>query len=247
MPPIRAVLFDLDRTLVDLEGAIRIGIEAHLLDLGLPFSPEEYARWKEYEEEFVTRFVIGELTLKEQRRARVRAMTRAAELADDDADAWFEGFHTRMHAAQRTFEDTGPALEALAVHDHLKIGIVTNMETGYQLAKLANVGLHADRFDCVLGLDLLPAPKPEPAAFLAGCAAVGTDPAETLFVGDEPYIDAVGARDAGLRSVWLDRTGRAAQIDPAELAGIDVVSSLAELADLGDYTDLTGPKLISER
>lgn len=232
MPPIRAVLFDLDRTLVDIEGAIRAAIEAHLLDLGLPFEAAEYDRWKGYEDEFVARFVAGELTHQEQRRARVRAMARAPQLTDDEADAWFEGYHSRARAGQRTFEDTVPALEALAVHDHLKVGIVTNMETGYQLAKLENVGLDADRFDCILGKDLLPAPKPDPGAFLAGCAAVGADPAQTLFVGDEPYIDAVGARDAGLRSVWLDRTGRSAGIDPAHLAGIETVTSLAELSDL---------------
>jgi putative hydrolase of the HAD superfamily len=232
MPPIRAVLFDLDRTLVDIESAIRTAIEAHLLDLGLPYNPGEYDRWKSYETEFVDRFVVGELTFQEQRRARVRAMVRAPQLADDEADAWFEGFHQRMWAGQRAFEDTVPILEALAGFEGLKVGIVTNMETEYQLDKLTHAGLAPDRFDCVLGKDRLPGPKPDPGAFLAGCAAVGAEPAECLFVGDEPYIDAVGARDAGLRSVWLDRTGRAALIDPADLAGIETVTSLAQLVSL---------------
>jgi putative hydrolase of the HAD superfamily len=232
MPLIRAVLFDLDRTLVDNEGAIRGAIEAHLLDLGLPFGPGEYDRWKGYEEEFVGRFIAGELTFQDQRRARARAMARSPQFTDDEADVWFSGFHSRVHAGQKAFDDTVPILEALAELDGLKVGIVTNMETEYQLEKLAHVGLVADRFDCVLGKDRLPAPKPDPGAFLAGCAAVGAEPAECLFVGDEPYIDAVGARDAGLRSVWLDRTGRAARIDPADLAGIATVTGLADVARL---------------
>ena len=207
MPPIRAVLFDLDRTLVDIESAIRSAIEAHLLALGLPAGPGEYERWKGYEEEFVGRFVAGELDFADQRRARARAMSRSPGLTDEEADAWFGGFFTLMRAAQRAFEDTVPALDALARVDGLKVGIVTNMETPFQLEKLAAAGLPGERFDCVLGKDLLPAPKPDPRAFRTGCAAVGADPAETLFVGDEPYIDAVGARDAGLRPVWLDRTG----------------------------------------
>jgi putative hydrolase of the HAD superfamily len=232
MPPIRAVLFDLDRTLVDIESAIRAAIEAHLLDLGLPYTQSEYDRWKAYETEYVERFVAGELTFQDQRRARVRAMTRAPRLSDDEADLWFEGFHARMRAGQRAFEDTVPILEALAEYEGLKVGIVTNMETEYQLDKLAKAGLPADRFDCILGKDLLPAPKPHPGAFLTCCAAVGAHPAECLFVGDEPYIDAVGARDAGLQSVWLDRTGRAAQIDPAHLTGIETVTGLAQLVSL---------------
>ena len=84
MPLIRAVLFDLDRTLVDIESAIRSAIEAHLLSLGQPAGPAEYMRWKGYEEEFVTRFVAGELGLQEQRRCRARAMTRLPELSDDE-------------------------------------------------------------------------------------------------------------------------------------------------------------------
>ena len=232
MTAIRAVLFDLDRTLVDLEAATRAAIEAHLLALGRPAGPDEYVRWKGYEEEFVGRFVAGELSLTEQRRARARAMSRAPQLADAAADAWFDAFHQRLVANHRAFEDTVPALEALAAHEGLKVGIVTNMDTEYQLEKLAIVGLAPERFDCVLGKDLLPAPKPAPGAFLAGCGALGVAPQETMFVGDEPYIDAVGARDAGLRAVWLDRTGRAARLDPAALAGIEIVTGLAGLAAL---------------
>lgn len=232
MPPIRAVLFDLDRTLVDIESAIRAAIEAHLLDLGLPYTPSEYDRWKSYETEFVERFVNGELTFQDQRRARVRAMANTPEMPDEEADVWFEGFHHRMRAGQRAFEDTVPILEALAEREGLKVGIVTNMDTDYQLDKLAQAGLAPDRFDCILGKDRLPAPKPDPGAFLTGCEAVGVAPAECLFVGDEPYIDAVGARDAGLRPVWLDRTGRAARIDPADLVGVEIVTGLAQLVSL---------------
>jgi putative hydrolase of the HAD superfamily len=232
MPPIRAVLFDLDRTLVDIEHAIRSAIEAHLLALGQPAGPAEYERWKGYEEEFVGRFVAGELGFQEQRRRRARAMARAPQLTDEEADEWFDGFYRRTRGAQRVFEDTVPTLEALAEREGLKVGIVTNMDTEYQLDKLGTVGLRPDRFDCVLGKDLLPAPKPDPGAFLTGCAALGVEPAETLFVGDEPFIDAVGARDAGLRAVWLDRTGRAGLIDPAELAGVEIVTGLAGLLEL---------------
>jgi len=232
MSPIRAVLFDLDRTLVDIESGIRSAIEGHLLALGQPAGPGEYARWKEYEEEFVTRFVAGELGFQEQRRCRARAMARSPEMTDDEADLWFEGFHQRMTAGHRLFEDTAPTLDELALRDDLKIGIVTNMLTVYQLEKLGRVGLEAERFDCVLGLDLLPAAKPDAGAFLAGCAALGARPGETLFVGDEPFTDAVGARDAGLRGIWLDRTGRAEQFEVGELDGIEVIESLAAVVGM---------------
>jgi putative hydrolase of the HAD superfamily len=50
----------------------------------------------------------------------------------------------------------------------------------------------------------IPWTKPHPAAFRAAMAAVGaTDPARCVFVGDRPFDDIFGARQAGMRAVLL--------------------------------------------
>jgi putative hydrolase of the HAD superfamily len=191
--------------LIDLEQAIRLGIEGHLASLGLPFDAEVYTRWKRLEVFHVQQYVDGRAGFQEQRRSRARGMSES-RLSDAEADAWFDGFHSRMEAEQQLFDDVEAALAYVETELRVPIGIVTNMDTPYQLGKLTRVGLSAERFNCFLGLDTLPAPKPHPEAFLHACAALGVEAGpQVLFIGDDLNADALGARSAGLRGVWLDR------------------------------------------
>ncbi|MGH9057368.1 MAG: HAD family hydrolase [Acidimicrobiales bacterium] len=71
--------------------------------------------------------------------------------------------------------------------------------------------------------------KPHPSAYLDVLEALGVqDPASAVFVGDRLYDDVWGARQAGLRAVWL-RNPRAPYFD-AEPDG--VIDSLSELPAL---------------
>ena len=49
--------------------------------------------------------------------------------------------------------------------------------------------------------------KPHQAGFLKVCEIAGTDPSETLHIGDHPDSDVNGARLAGFQSMWIRRNG----------------------------------------
>ena len=227
---IDAVLFDLDDTLVDHSGPVRTALLAHLERVA-PEAPaeESYRAWRRLENLHYGRYLAGELDWQGQRRERVRDMLRwlghPAPRDDAEADAWFSGVLVGMEAAFAVFADTLEALQRLA---HVRTGVVTNNQTENTAVKMAKVGL-GDRFPVVLcaGTDL-PA-KPDPAIFLAGCRAVGSEPARTAYVGDRLRVDAVGARDAGLVGVWLDRHGDGTREVPP---GIERVTSLHGVVDL---------------
>lgn len=229
MTAIKAVLFDVDDTLFDYHGASRAGILGYLAALGEAADDAAYARWLDLERTAYTRFLAQELTFLGQRRERARAMAARA-LSDAEADAWFDGYRAHFEAAWTTFPDVHAALTALAGY---RLGVLSNSDTAYQRDKLARLGL-GEVFDVVLGTDLAGAAKPEPAAFLAGCAALGTDPAETAYVGDLLDVDAFGAAAAGLRGVWLDRSSAAgpAAATAMPVAGVVRVASLGELPAL---------------
>ncbi len=55
--------------------------------------------------------------------------------------------------------------------------------------------------------------KPAPDIFLAACAELGIAPAEAVYVGDDVLLDVQGAQQAGLRAVWLNRTGSTVHLD----------------------------------
>jgi putative hydrolase of the HAD superfamily len=152
---------------------------------------------------------------------------------DDEADEWFDEYRTRMESELRLFDDTLAALHHIEHVLQVPTGIITNMDTDYQLSKMAAVGLPVDRFACVLGTDRIPAPKPHRDAFLAACRELGIDPGpEVVYVGDEPRTDALGAHLAGLRGVWLDRPDAFTSADPAPPEWIERITSLADLPAL---------------
>ena len=47
--------------------------------------------------------------------------------------------------------------------------------------------------------------KPDPRIFHDACRHVGVDPQRVLHVGDDPLLDLVAARSAGLQAAWLRR------------------------------------------
>ncbi len=49
--------------------------------------------------------------------------------------------------------------------------------------------------------------KPDPAIFAGALRLGGATAAATVFVGDSPVYDVAGAKAAGMRAIWVNRTG----------------------------------------
>ncbi|CAQ02945.1 HAD family hydrolase [Clavibacter sepedonicus] len=226
---LRLVLLDLDDTLVDHRGAVAEGITAHAAARGLLDAEDATAAdravglWRDLEEEHYHRYLAGELDFQGKRRARVRGFLAAMgspdadDLTDDDAatDAWFAGYLTGYAAAWRTLPGAHDALDEIERrHPGVRLGIVTNGERSQQEPKIAAVGLTARLAPVVCSGDLDFA-KPDPRIFHLACAEAGVDPADAVMVGDRLRTDALGAADAGLGGVWLDRGGRSRIVAPA--------------------------------
>jgi len=218
---IRAVCFDLDDTLIDSTAAERTGallfaerFRGQVIDC-IDF----HARWKAATAAAFDRYLAGAIPFMQQRRERVRALCRDAP-DDDEADRRFAVYLEGYRREWRLFADVLPALDALR---HLPLAIISNAPVAQQREKLVRTGI-AERFTAVLTPDTAGVGKPDPAIFLAACATLGCAPAECLHVGDHHDHDAIGARDAGMHGVWLDRFGGA----PAE-AGILRIASLDEV------------------
>ncbi|MBA2944750.1 HAD family hydrolase [Streptomyces himalayensis] len=226
--PIQAVLWDIDDTIFDYAGADTAGMHAHLLAEGLPAryvtAEHALARWKEITENHWARFGAGEVDFHTQRRDRVRDFLDA-DLDDTEADAWFERHRGHYEAAWSLFPDTVPTLDALA--GSYRHAVLSNSAAVHQERKLRSLGVR-DRFEVVLCAVELGVSKPAAEAFHAACAALALDPAEIAYVGDQPEIDARGARDAGMLGIWLDRTG----VDRPAPTGVHRITSLAELPAL---------------
>lgn len=245
---ITAVVWDVDDTLFDYTTADRAGMRGHLAAEGLLDAYETVeqalARWREITDRQWARYAAGEISFEGQRRDRVRVFL-GEELTDDEADSWFRRYLDHYETAWALFPDVLPALDALAAsHRH---AVLSNSSLHVQDPKLRALGVR-DRFEAVLCAAELGFSKPDARAFRAACDALELAPHRVAYVGDHPEIDGRGAAEAGLLSVWIDRSGVSTVTDtpmasrPEVPAGLRRIASLAELpAVLGADTRFGAP------
>jgi len=218
------ILFDIDATLVDHEEAFRAGTAAlHGESGGGQAALADFAsRWSAAHRRNFDRFLAGEITHEEQRRARVRE-TFGETLTDTEAERLFGVYIDAYEKAWVLFSDALHCLDALAGY---RLGVISNGQSAQQRAKLARLGI-ADRFAHVTISQDCGAAKPDPSIFRHACERCGVEPAAAVYVGDRYDLDAEGARRAGLTGIWLDRERSASlrHVGP-------MIHSLAELPAL---------------
>jgi putative hydrolase of the HAD superfamily len=105
------------------------------------------------------------------------------------------------------------------------VALVTNGASCLQREKLAASGL-AHRFDAVVAGGDVGIGKPDRAIFERALEAVGAGPHEAVMVGNNLEKDVDGAIGAGLRAIWINREG-----GPAP-PGVLAVRDLGELPAL---------------
>lgn len=182
LPPLRAVIVDLDGTMIDTLGDFVVALNRMLDDLALPgIGRGEIERLVGKGSEHLVRSVLAQV---------------GGSLQQYDA-AW-EAYQRHYLAVNGENADVyGGVVEGLGVLKvrGLKMACLTNKPTSFALPLLASKGL--DRFfDVVFGGDAFERKKPDPLPLLKTCEALGSSPAETLMLGDSSN-DAAAARAAG--------------------------------------------------
>jgi putative hydrolase of the HAD superfamily len=127
----------------------------------------------------------------------------APTLAELDRDAFFEGAYS--HFAEPGVWDLYPEVgEVLAaLHGRFDLAVISNFDGRLRMI-LEHLGI-SKFFSHVFLSSELGADKPDPEIFRRALGLCGTQPNETLHVGDDPERDWKGASDAGLSVFRLDR------------------------------------------
>lgn len=116
-----------------------------------------------------------------------------------------------------------------------RLALLTNGAPGLQREKLAGSGL-GPYFDVVLVAGEAGVGKPDPRLFALALDRLDVSPGEAVMVGNSLRSDVAGAQGAGIRAIWLNRAGK----ELAKGAVPDAqIASLGELARTLDA--LEGP------
>lgn len=192
--PLKAVLFDLDGTLMETAPEIADALNDTLARWGLaPVGLAQVQGW------------IGDGARTTLARALAHAAAQGGQ-PPELATAW-EGYardyeqrtgtHSHVHAGVVSL------LQRLRARG-LACAVLTNKPQAFARKVLATHGLEA-AFDLVVGGDTLPVHKPDPAVMRHALAALGVAAHEAVLVGDS-VIDVRTARAAGV-AVWVVRHG----------------------------------------
>ena len=213
----RAVLIDLDGTLLDTVADLAAAVNRMLLELGRDALPEQVVASYvgKGADVLVHRALGGGL----QGRVDEALHARGAE-AFARHYALENGRHARPYAGVREGLD---AMRAMG----LRLACVTNKPQAFADPLLERCGMRAD-FELVLGGDALPRRKPDPLPMLHAAGVLGAAPHEAVAIGDS-LNDALAARAAGM-AVLAVPYGYNEGRDVRSLDVDGIVGSLSEAA-----------------
>jgi 2-haloalkanoic acid dehalogenase type II len=225
---VAAVSFDGDGTLWDFETSMRAALQlsaAALAEAGIELEgrPVEAAWLAEVREEVAASPRLRDAGMETIRLAAFEeAIGRCDPRRIDVAEQICARYMDDRLRALDPFPDVAGVISAL--RESHPLALVTNGNTHpAQLGFETEFGVVTIAGECALR-------KPDPAIYALTVERLGVDPGACLHVGDHPHEDVEAARRAGLRSVWVNRTGASW---PAGLAPPE-----AELADLSSLPEL---------
>lgn len=181
--PARAVVFDLDGTLVDSLPDLSEALNLALAEQGWPPVPAELVRTSLHD------------GLEGSVQAALAHLAASPDLANGVAERYALLYQARITRRTRAYPGVTAMLARLSVAG-VRLGICTNKGEAQARQLLGHLDL-AGYFDVVIGADTLSRRKPDPAPLRAAMARLGSVPWRALMVGDS-RVDIECARAAGL-------------------------------------------------
>jgi len=163
-----------------------------------------------------------------RRRALARAMVEEAGYTDTLVDEAMRVFLDHRNRVQ-LYPDALPFLEQASRR-------VPLLSISNGNADLERIGLSA-LFESHVNARAVGAAKPDVRVFRAACDLLDLRPGQVLHIGDHPVQDILGAAGAGMKTVWINRSGaRWEEVHSAdhEVSSLDQVLDLVRWHETGD-------------
>ncbi|TFF27776.1 phosphoglycolate phosphatase [Jiella endophytica] len=208
----KAVLFDLDGTLVDSAPDLHAALNETLESYGEP----------PFTLEAVTRMIGGGVPKLIERAYAALDKELDPAVRDRIVERFLKIYEPRSTELTTLYSRASEVTRSLKAEGRA-IGVVTNKPGEATGQILRHFGL-SDLMDVVVGGDAGPAKKPEPGLLFLACETLGLEPADVLFVGDSEN-DVKAAQAAGIKVVVV--IGGYTTLSPEQLGADGAVDSLS--------------------
>ncbi|WP_067729915.1 HAD family hydrolase [Oceanobacillus damuensis] len=190
---IKAVVFDLDGTLLNRDASVKVFIEKQYRRLN---------KWINHipKDKYITRFV--EL----DNRGYVWKDKVYQQLVDDfditglTWDELLQDYISQFKDSCVPFPNLISTLEQLK-NNNIVLGMITNGKGQFQMDNIRALGIEK-YFKTILISEWEGTKKPEPQIFLKALNKLDVLPSESIFVGDHPEKDIKAAQNVGMKGVW---------------------------------------------
>lgn len=204
-----AFLFDVDDTIYDQMWPFRKAFNEHLKK-NKDISIEELFRYsRKYSDEVFELTESGELPLREMHVYRITKAFEAYNINIKKEEALnFQYTYERLQNEIRLIPDMETTFD-YCKSQGIKIGIITNGPALHQQNKIEQLGLHQwipSENMFISGKEKVA--KPDKKIFDLAKDKMGLVSEQVYFVGDSFDNDVIGAKNAGLKSIWINRRNK---------------------------------------
>ncbi|WP_170957606.1 HAD family hydrolase [Bacillus cereus] len=193
----KAMLFDLDDTLLDRDKAVDklflLVLEKCYEDVSDTVKNNMLQKFKEYDkrEYGISNKTIVLESLFDEFAPIYRLPYNYIQ------DFWNENFPTCFSIDQNTIHFLNH------IKSHFKIGIITNGSTHRQKAKIINTNLN-NYFDTIIISEEVGLSKPDKRIFELALNKLNVQPEDVLFIGDDLEKDIAGCQNANINGIWFN-------------------------------------------
>jgi 2-haloacid dehalogenase len=222
---IKICMFDQYGTVVDMQSGLREVAAGFLTAKGWPGDPNAFVTW--WRRTHFENSMIDALLQREHTPYREIGHLSVCQVMDRAGIAHTEGEVRLLVAAIERLQCFPEVPEALGrIHARFKLVVLSNGDPDMLEAAKKHHGIP---FDAVISVAEANAFKPHRATYEMAARKLGVAMDQVLFVANHEF-DCVGAKAAGMRTVFIDRRRRPFARWPHQPDLI--VSSMTELADL---------------
>jgi putative hydrolase of the HAD superfamily len=204
----RAVFFDLDDTLITHKEALERALASvypNYPELGAAYDLQGLiGAWKESLRWDYKNLPGDKLTEHQRRLGRIRKIWGPVKSNLSDAFCLrVAAEYLQVYQENWNLHEDVPAM--LDDFAGVRMGVVTNGYVTQQNQKLCQLRVDG-HFRTVVTSEEAGVGKPAPAIFQLACQRLEVQTSDAAYVGDLLETDALGAQNAGLTGIWLNRT-----------------------------------------
>jgi putative hydrolase of the HAD superfamily len=194
---LKAVLFDLDGTLLDRDSSLQ------------QFVTKQYDKFFNHlshisRNKYVERFIELDCRGHVWKDLVYQSLITEFDISKLSWQKLLSDYETNFRFYCVSFPNLKETLTFLKQQEYL-LGIITNGRGVFQARSIEGLGIKS-YFDIILISEIEKVRKPQAEIFQRALQRLNAIAQEGVYIGDHPEVDIIGAKNAGLKTIWKRNT-----------------------------------------